>query len=103
MNCKTIVTSYKFHKTSKFQLETRPTITAIALRLLLGLSTGRNATGLRVTRTRVAGQKQLPSAPFPNRAIPPSKQGHVEIDKDGFDHGDYEDLGQLGQDEPAPG
>ena len=31
MICKTIVTSYKFQKTSKLELETRPTITAIAL------------------------------------------------------------------------
>jgi hypothetical protein len=31
MICKTIVTSYKLPKTSKLQLETRPTITAIAL------------------------------------------------------------------------
>jgi len=31
MICKTIFTSYKFPKTSKLQLETRPTITAIAL------------------------------------------------------------------------
>ena len=31
MICKTIVTSYKFPKTSKLHLETRPTITAIAL------------------------------------------------------------------------
>jgi len=33
MICKTIVTSYKFPKTSKLELETRPTITAIALPL----------------------------------------------------------------------
>ena len=31
MICKTIVTSYNFPKTPKLELETRPTITAIAL------------------------------------------------------------------------
>ena len=45
MICKTIVTSYKFQKTSKLELETRPTITAIALSIqVFWLETGQ---GLR--------------------------------------------------------